>query len=174
MKDYISIGYTKKTHGTKGHLKIKVNNQYLEDFAQAEVLFFEVKGKLVPHFIEDINFGHQVITKFEDIDSREAATYITAKEIFLRTKDILADKDRELEVVETLAFAKYINYTLIDTEQGSIGKIEEIVEYPQQEMAVVIYKNKEILIPLNQQLINSIDDKKQTILLDLPEGLLDL
>jgi 16S rRNA processing protein RimM len=45
---------------------------------------------------------------------------------------------------------------------------------PQQEIAVVVYQNKEVLIPLNEKLIVSIDEDKKVILMDLPEGLLTL
>ncbi len=44
---------------------------------------------------------------------------------------------------------------------------------PQQEMAFLDYKGAEVLIPLNVQLIVSINEEKQEILMDLPEGLLD-
>jgi 16S rRNA processing protein RimM len=44
---------------------------------------------------------------------------------------------------------------------------------PQQEMAFLDYRGREVLIPLNEQLIISIDETQKHILMDLPEGLLD-
>jgi len=174
MSEYVSIGYTKKTHGTKGNIKIQIKDQYVEDAGQVDVVFIQIKGKHVPFFVEDLNYGHQLILKLEDVDSLESATSITAKEIFIRAKDVLTDQDREFEVVDSSQYRKYEGYLILDTEVGNIGKIEEVIEYPQQEMAVVNYKNREVLIPLTPQLIDKIDDQQKQIHFNLPEGLLDL
>jgi len=61
-----------------------------------------------------------------------------------------------------------------DKTHGVLGEIKEIIEYPQQEMAAIIIKEKEVLIPLNEQLILEIDEEKKLISMDLPEGLLNL
>jgi 16S rRNA processing protein RimM len=45
---------------------------------------------------------------------------------------------------------------------------------PQQEMAFVIHNGREVLIPLNESLIVSVDRENKTLLMDLPEGLLDM
>jgi 16S rRNA processing protein RimM len=37
-----------------------------------------------------------------------------------------------------------------------------------------LYKNKEILFPLNEDMIVEIDEDEKTLLVDLPEGLLEL
>jgi ribosomal 30S subunit maturation factor RimM len=41
-------------------------------------------------------------------------------------------------------------------------------------MAFLKYKGKDVLIPLNAQLIVSVDKTAKTVLMDLPEGLLDM
>jgi 16S rRNA processing protein RimM len=55
-----------------------------------------------------------------------------------------------------------------------IGNIEEVREFPQQEMAIIIRKNSEILIPLNASLIEAIDKEANTVEMNLPEGLLEM
>ena len=52
--------------------------------------------------------------------------------------------------------------------------IEDIEEYPQQEMAVLKYKEKTILIPLIESFIEREDEANKRIYINLPEGLLDL
>jgi len=79
-----------------------------------------------------------------------------------------------LEFEETLIYQKYVSFEISDKTLGEIGVIEEIIEYPQQEMAAVTYKDKEVLIPLNDQLIVKIDLDGKRIEMDLPEGLLAL
>ncbi len=41
-------------------------------------------------------------------------------------------------------------------------------------MAFVIHNGREVLIPLNESLIVSVDRENKTLLMDLPEGLLDM
>ncbi|RYG05892.1 MAG: 16S rRNA processing protein RimM, partial [Chitinophagaceae bacterium] len=45
---------------------------------------------------------------------------------------------------------------------------------PQQFIATVLYKETEIMFPLNEDIIVEIDDEEETILVNLPEGLLDV
>ena len=45
---------------------------------------------------------------------------------------------------------------------------------PQQEMFAITYKKRELLIPVSKDYIVKIDHDKKEILMDLPDGLLDL
>ena len=54
------------------------------------------------------------------------------------------------------------------------GEIKEVIAFPQQEMAVIFQEEKEIFIPLHKDLLEKIEEKKQCIHMNLPEGLLDL
>jgi 16S rRNA processing protein RimM len=174
MDEYIEIGYTKKCHGVKGELKIQVEDNYLEDFLKAKVVFIEIKGRHVPHFIENVRSGNDLLLKLEEVDSKNVAHELTSKTMFLQPKQVLKKEEREFEVESNLEFEKYVDYTIWDMEQGEIGKIKEVVEFPQQEMAIIFQNEKEILIPLNESLIEKIEDKKQCIYMNLPEGLLEL
>jgi len=173
MKKYISVGFTKKTHGTKGELKVAIKDAKIEDFCKAFVLFLKLEGKLVPFFIEEVRFANTPLVKLEEVDSREEALDLTSKEIFLRTTDLLPEDDRQLDL-DRLKFEKYEGFTLIDKKKGAIGIIEKVVEYPQQEMAVIQYSGKEILIPLNDQLVLEVKEKEKQLVVELPDGLLEL
>ena len=73
-----------------------------------------------------------------------------------------------------MRYKKYVNFEIHDKILGKIGIIEEIIEYPQQEMAAIKFQEKEVLIPLNEQLILTIDAENKVIEMDLPDGLLEL
>ncbi len=166
------IGSTKKPHGLKGELKLYVEEKYVEDLMNAEILMIDIKGRPTPFFIEDIRFGNNIIAKFEDVNTPEAAMSIANKEISLRESDLIPDDEREIEI-ETMPYEHCIGYTIVN-EGETVGVIDNIVEYPQQEMAILNYKNKEVLVPLNQHFIKKVDDKNKVIEMVLPEGLLDL
>lgn len=176
MEKYISIGFTKKEHRLKGELKLLVKDEYLEDLLKTPVIFLSIKGRHLPYFVEEAILENELIIKLEDVDSKEAAHLLSSKEIFLQAANILKkeEKELELEVQSILVFGHLVDFTLVDTELGELGKIEEVIEFPQQEMAVISYQEKEVFIPLHESLIEKTDEKKQYIYMNLPEGILDV
>ncbi|HLP96774.1 MAG TPA: ribosome maturation factor RimM [Saprospiraceae bacterium] len=173
--NYVTIGRTRKAHGLTGELKVSIEERFLEDFLKCERIFIDVKGAKIPYFIENVRGGGDIILHLEEVSDRDAAIALQSRDILLREQDILPDHLREFEPEEedVLAYGFVEGYTLVDQSLGRIGIIKEVLEMPQQEMAFLDYKNAEVLIPLNEQLIISINEEKREILMDLPEGLLD-
>ena len=173
MKNYVHIGNTQKTYGVNGELKLRLEDKYLDDIENLEVVFLKIEGKVVPYFVESVKIGGNVLIKFEDINSPEEAKAIVSKELYAKKEDLIPDEQRELEI-ENMEFKKFIGYTIIDEEKGRVGVIKEVVEYPQQEMAVVDLEDREILIPLNKNFIKKSDIIEKIVFMQLPDGLLAL
>lgn len=173
---YVQIGYTKKAHGLNGELKLVIEDRYLEDFLKNERIFLDVKGTKIPYFVANVRGKGEMILQLEEVNSRDVAFVLQSREVFLREKDLIPEHQRELEVPEeeTLVYQYVTGFTLIDKTAGEVGKIDEVIEMPQQEMAFLTYKGREVLIPLNEQFIRSIDKTAKTVHTDLPEGLLDV
>jgi 16S rRNA processing protein RimM len=173
---YIRIGHTKKMHGLEGELKLFVEERFLEDFLKNERIFLDVKGTKIPYFVANVRGKGEMILKLEEVDSRDAAFALQSREVFLREQDLIPEHKRELEIEEeeTLEYEHLAGFFVVDKTAGEIGRIEEVLEMPQQEMAFLKYKNREVLIPLNGQYITSIDEQGKKVLVDLPEGLLDV
>jgi 16S rRNA processing protein RimM len=152
-----------------------VEERYEEDFEQVETVFIEIKGKQVPHFLESVRYGTDTLVKFEDVDDRDKAIIISAKPVFIRAEDIIPDDEREYELPESaFSYKEYEGFTLVDTENNVIGLIEEILELPQQEVAAITYQDREVLVPMTKHYIKNIDKINKSIVVDLPEGLLEL
>lgn len=169
METYISVGKTGKTHGIDGELKFFIEDEFLDDFLDAPAVFLTVAGKQVPFFIESVRGESNLIIKLEEVDSREVALPLAGAEVFLREQDVSQGVSAAMP-----DFAYLEGYTIKDVNAGVIGPIEEVVEFPQQLMAVLTYGGKEILIPLNDQFILKIDEAARRIDMELPEGLLGL
>jgi 16S rRNA processing protein RimM len=172
---YINIGYTQKCHGLQGELKLSIESAYLEDFLKNERVFIDVKGTKIPYFVENVRGTNGMILKLEDVDDRDAAFALQSRQVFLREQDLIPASERELDTEEEgLQYAHVQGFMLRDEHFGDIGIIDEVLDMPQQEMAFLKYKNREVLVPLNEQLILRIDEKAKTVLMQLPEGLLDV
>ena len=169
--EYTQIGFTKKAHGVKGELKIAIDEIYEDIFLSADRVFIEVRGAKMPFFIENIRGGGELIVHFEDITNKDQVIHIQSKGVFLPAAELPASIEVEDDGLE---YGFLEGFTIHDKNTGEVGKIEEVIDMPQQEMAIVTYKNKEILIPLNDHIIASISEAKKTVLMDLPDGLLDL
>lgn len=176
QQEYVSIGRIRKAHGITGEIKVSVEDRYLEDFLKNERVFIDLKSTKIPYFISSVRGESEMIVRLEEVDDRNAAIALHGKEIFLRKQDLIPDDEREFEPEEEYAtqYGFLNGYTVTDKNTGPAGVISEVVEMPQQEMAFVLHNGKEVLIPLNESLIVSIDRENKTLLMDLPEGLLDV
>lgn len=172
--DLVPIGRTNKTHGVDGTLRITVEDTFWDDFVAAEVIFLETGGQPAPFFVEDRWGGDPLYLKLEEIDSREAARPLTNQVIFLRREDLQIPVTEDTKVAQTTFFQRWVGYTIVDDEIGEVGKIEAILELPQQFLAVLQYGGQEVMVPLHEDLITSVDDQVRRVVMDLPEGLLSL
>lgn len=170
MEELVEIGRTSKSHGLQGGIRFDIRDEYIEDFLSVEVVFIEQKGQPVPYFIEEVKGVHLVV-ELEGIKTKEAATELAKKKVFIR-KESLIPEDQKMFVAEGLEYEPYVGYMVEEATLGEIGKILEIVEYPQQELALIEYKEKEILIPLNDTFIKGINDADQKIFMSLPEDMI--
>ncbi|MEM1327870.1 MAG: ribosome maturation factor RimM [Bacteroidota bacterium] len=170
MQDLQEIGRIGKPHGLKGEVKCEIEAVYLDDFANAKVLFVERSGQQLPYFVKQIRMAMTPIVALEEVSSKEQAQALRNSPVLIRAEEIqLADLESVLP-----KYAAFEGFLIVDEALGEIGAIEEILELPQQEMAVVIYKEKEQLIPMNEELILEVDEEGKRLKMELPEGLLEL
>lgn len=60
-------------------------------------------------------------------------------------------------------------------DQGrDLGPIVEIIEQPHQVLCRLEIGTREVLIPINEQTLNKVDHKNKTVMLTLPDGLLEV
>jgi 16S rRNA processing protein RimM len=170
MEEFTEIGYTLKPHGLAGEIKIFVQEEWEDAAFDLDVVFLEMKGKKVPYFLSQIRGGGALIATFEEIDSRDDALVISSKPMFAKS----ASLPEPAPVVKT-EIPQFVGYTMQDKDTSTlIGLITSIEEYPQQIMAVVKNGDTEYLVPLVEQYVVSQDDMLKVLVVDLPEGLLDL
>ena len=104
----------------------------------------------------------------EDVDVIEKAQTLVRKKIYLPNSK-KPERDPEEFLISDLK-----GFKVVDANEGELGEIKEIHEYPQQFVASVLYQEREILFPLSDDLIEEIDQDQNTLYVNLPEGLVDL
>jgi 16S rRNA processing protein RimM len=168
-EDYFRIGTILKPKGLKGELHMYADFDGLESI-KFDAVFIEIAGRQVPYFVSSIKYlqKNAAYLVLEDVDSIEKATMLAKKHVYLPAKLKPKKKKNEFTLFDLVGF------TAIDEDEGELGEITEVNEYPQQILATVNYKNCEVLFPLNEEIIKRIDVVKNIVLVDLPEGLLDI
>ncbi len=173
--EFLPIGRVKKSFGAEGAVRLSLEESMLEHLNDLEFLFVEIDGIKVPFEIERLESTRPVQVKFSDMDSPQAAHEITGKALFVATQDLPADIEPGFTTRSEEPFALLIDFELMDTVSGrTLGKIIRVEEYPGQDMAFVQQEEGEIMIPLAPDLIEDIDIEARRILMQLPEGLLQI
>lgn len=163
------LGYLTKPHGLSGEIQAILDSEIPEYYENMESVFVELNKKLVPFFIESINIsGKKAIIKFEDIKSPDEAAEFAGKRLYLPLDLLPALED------DQFYYHEIIGYKVIDKEQGPLGQVESVVENPGHDLIIMQYQDREVIIPLSDDIVYKVDHESSSILVDLPVGLLDL
>lgn len=169
IDDCYQLGYIVKAHGLKGELKAFLDVDFPEDYEEMESVLMEQSGSLVPFFISTISIqnGGQVLLKLEEVDSVQAADSLKGQKLYLPLTDLPDLGEGHFYYHELIGFE------LIE-ESKTLGKIEKIYQPSGQYLASVMIDGNEVLIPLENGIIKSVEKKVKKVQVTLPDGLLDL
>jgi 16S rRNA processing protein RimM len=168
--DYYLLGTLLKTKGIKGEVILKLNNDYSEEILKLESIFIDVDNKLVPFFIEEIKIKtlSTIIVKIEGIDEEEKALEFIDLDFYIPHSQV---ETLHINKVETIDIT---GYKVMDKDRKLIGTVIEFIDIPKNPILNVKSEKGEILIPATDELIIEVDDDLQEIILEIPEGLLDI
>jgi 16S rRNA processing protein RimM len=169
-EDCYLLGKITKTHGLKGELAIWLDVDYPEEYEELDSVLLEIKGELVPHFIEEIQIRpNKSIIKFEDIDTIETASKLVNCDIYLPEDNL-----PELEDDDQFYYHEIIDYVVVDEVKGKLGKVLAVYTSDRQDLIAMQYEGKEVLIPIDDNIVKTVDRDKKELYTNLPEGLLEI
>lgn len=167
--DCFYFGKVIKTHGIKGEISIRIDADDPNHYREIQLLLIELGKKLIPFFPQFIKINtNKAYVKLQDVDSIEKAAELAGADIYL-----------PLELLPKLRGNKFYfhevpGFKVHDDEFGPVGLIEKVLEYPSQSVFQVIRENKEILIPIHDEIILKVDRKAKIIFVKAPEGLIEM
>lgn len=168
-EDCYLLGKLTKTHGLKGELAIWLDVDYPEEYDELDSVLLEVKGELIPYFVEQIQIrANKSIIKFEDINTIEEAQKIVNCEIYLPNNNLPELDENQFY------YHEIINFDVIDEQKGKLGKVTAVYTSDAQDLIAMAYQNAEILIPVSDEIVKTIDREKHELHTNLPEGLLEI
>ncbi len=169
MTEYFNIGKFVTTFGLKGELVLKHTLGKKTSLKGLTALFIEEKKEsFIPWFIEGtkIKNEEELYVKLEGIATREQAIKLTQKQVWLPETDFKKYSSKSSPI-------SFLGYEIIENEKV-LGKILEVIEQPHQVLCRIDLNGREAFIPLHEDTIVKIDKRKSQVVVELPEGLLEI
>lgn len=164
-EDVYRIGRIGKPHGIKGEVNFMFEDDVF-DRTESDYIILSIDEILVPFFMEEYRFKGEAsaIVKFCDIDTQQRASELTGCEVYFpRTK---------AEAEEEMSWAALVGYALVDgntdKEAGRISHIDDTT-------ANLLFElDNGLLVPASPELVRQVNIQDRKLIMDIPEGLLDL
>lgn len=169
-KECFFVGKIVKKYSFKGELLVKIDSDDPEMYEDMESVFVELRNNLVPFFIESSQMHKSELlrVKFEDVDSEQDADALLKCDLYLPLEFLPKLDD------DKFYFHEIIGFTVEDVSFGKVGVIKSVNDSTAQALFEIDREGIEILIPMNDAFIKKVDKKNKLILVETPEGLIDL
>ena len=170
IDDCFYLGKIVRKYSFKGELLIKLDTDQPEIYEHLDAVFIFVRNTLIPFFIEtsQLHKSDLLRVKFEEVTTEEDADALLKSDVYLPL-DLLPKLEGN-----KFYFHEVIGFTIIDNTFGIVGIIKGINDNTSQALFEVDREGVEILIPMNDEFIKKIDRDSKTVIVETPEGLINL
>ncbi|GAB3330855.1 ribosome maturation factor RimM [Larkinella ripae] len=167
--DCFQLGKITKTHGVRGEMVFFLDVDMPELYSEMDSVLIEIKGDLVPHFIESISVNrNRGIVALEGVETIEEAQKLVNCDLFLPLDNLEELKEGQFY------FHEIVGFRVHDEKLGELGTVRTVYNVPPQDLIAMDYQGKEILIPVNDELTPKADKAQQILHVRLPDGLVDI
>jgi len=169
-EDCFYLGKIVKKYSFKGEVLLKLDTDQPELYEHLDALFLDINNSLIPYFVDksQLHKSNLLRLKFEDVSSEIDAEQLLKKEVYLPLALL-----PKLEG-NTFYYHEIIGFQVVDENFGSVGLISGVNDSSAQVLFEIDRNGIEILIPLNDDIISSVDRTNKTVTVNTPPGLIDL
>ena len=169
-EDCFYLGKIVRKHSFKGEVVAKLDTDEPELYSNLESVFIALGNNLVPFFMEKslLQKGNQLRIQFEDIESEEDADAILGSELYLPLSFLPKLKGNKFY------FHEIIGFDIEDVNHGFVGVITGVNDSSAQPLFEINANGTEIFIPMIDEFIKKVDRDNNQIIVETPEGLIDL
>lgn len=170
--DCYVLGQITKPHGYNGEVIFFIDADDPSAYQSLDAIWLKIDDRLVPHFIDSIkphNTAQKFVVTLDGIDSEAKAKSISGCTAFAPLTLLPELDDKEFYLHEVAGW-EVLN--LVD--QSLVGTVQKVLDYAIYPILEVQTGTKEVLIPLPKDVEIKVDRSNQRLLVDLPEGLLEV
>lgn len=164
LDNLVRIAKAVKSDGTDGGLLISFLSTTAEDLEISEPVFVYFDGLPVPFFIESLSRkgNSKAVVHLNDIRTLEDAEELAGREIYIENQEEDSDSAEEL-----------IGWTIRTADGNFSGQVTDYIDIPGNPCIEVTEDGKSpVILPLHEDFVLEVDPETETIVMELPEGLL--
>lgn len=166
---FYRVGFFSRTHGVRGNLVLQLDVDDPKRYGKTKTVHLLVNGLLVSYPIVSLKItAKTAIVTLQDITTVETAEPLVGLDVFLPLNELPKLPGNQLY------FHEAIGMMVSDLNEGPLGIITNIVDFPEQPVAVVDFKGAELLFPFLTRFITKVDRTNKELTVDLPAGLVDI
>lgn len=169
-KNNILLGRITKVSGYEGAVTVKLEKIFTENIPLMESVFLEIDGRPVPFFVSGSEYSgaDTLKLKFEGYCSVSQVSEFAGCSVYLTNTSLPGDNQTE-------EINRLLGYTVLYGDNNLLGTVKEVIPNPGQWLFNIASPvKKDILIPFHEHFIVSIDDDLKIVVMDLPEGLIEI
>lgn len=164
------VGEVKRPHGLNGEVSVEVRTAFPERFAPGLNLLWRRSGKERPLTLQSARrHGGRILLRFEGVEDAEAARALAGG-------DLCVPVAEAVPAPEDFYYSHELEGWVCEDPLGrKLGKILSLSETAAGPLLTMeTREGKTALIPFVRPIFVSLDRSSQRVVLDPPEGLLDL
>lgn len=164
------VGRIARPHGLRGRVFVNPETDFPEErFQPGAELFVERRGVVEPLTLTTVRFqNRRPVVGFAGVDSIAAAEPLAGLELRVPA-------DRLAALPPGMFYRHDLVGCLVETRDGTpIGLVRDVEGTVNESRLVVAAANGEVLVPLAAAICTAIDPAAKRIVIDPPEGLLEL
>lgn len=169
MEEFFRVGVITSSHGLRGEVKVYPTTDEPKRFQQLkEVILDTGRERRTLHPVSVRFFKQFVILKFKEFQSIDEVERLRKAELYVPRRDALALEPDEYFIADLIGMKVVEKDT-----QEELGTLTDILQTAANDVYVVDYQGKELLLPSIPECILDVDMERQVITVHLMEGLLE-
>ena len=169
MEAYFKVGIITGTHGLNGEVKVFPTTDDPYRYDDLKHVELEYRGRRIPLDIAGVRYQkNMVLVRFKGINDINDVERYNKCPLFVSREDAVPLGENENYVADLIGL-------LVVTDEGkTLGPLLDVLQTGANDVYVVDYEGRELLIPSIKECILKVDLEKGEILVHLLDGLLDL
>ena len=160
----LAVAQVLKSNGRDGELLVSFTGIEPEDIDLEEPVFIEFDGLPVPFYFESFTprGTRRALVRLTGVHSLKDADELAGATLYAED-DLYEDEEEDLT-----------GWTVLDADGNKAGVVTAHEDIPGNPCIWVETGHGEVLVPLHEELVLSVDEENQTLRMEIPEGLLNL
>lgn len=168
MEQLLQVGIISSTHGVRGEVKVFPTTDDVNRFKRLKEVILDTGKEQIQLQIEGVKFFKQfAILKFKGYDNINDIEKYRGKSLFVTRNNAVKLKKDEYFIADLIGMK-------VENEDASFcGILKDVITTGANDVYVVDWGGREVLIPAIKDCIIAVDLNKNEIKVHLLEGLLD-